>query len=93
MFVTYPQSGNGQRQGMSDHRRNMFLSFHRVVVSGVDPARARGLSLSLSLKPSARETICCFVTMVAFLLAVLEQRDQASGGVSEWCYGLDVACR
>ena len=91
MFVTYPQSGNGQRQVMSDHRRNMFLSFHLVVVSR-DP-RARGLSLSLSLKPSARETICCFVPMVAFLLAVLEQRDQASGGSSEWCYGLDVVCR
>ena len=44
MFVTYPQSGNGQRRVMSDHRRNMFLSFHLVVVSR-DP-RARGLSLS-----------------------------------------------
>ena len=51
MFVTYPQSGNGQRQGMSDHCRNMFLSFHLVVVSR-DP-RARGLSLYL--KPSASE--------------------------------------
>ena len=60
-----------------------------VIVSR-DP-RAR-VSLSL-LKPSARETICCFVPMVAFLLAVLEQRDQASGGSSEWCYGLDVVCR
>ena len=27
MFVTYPQSGNGQRQVMSDHRRNMFRRF------------------------------------------------------------------
>jgi hypothetical protein len=56
MFVTYPQSGNGQRQVMSDHCRNMFLSFHLVVVSR--DARAR-VSLSLSLKPSAREAKCC----------------------------------
>ena len=55
MFVTYPQSGNGQRQVMSDHRRNMFLSFHLVVVSR-DP-RARGLSLSLSSHRLAKQSV------------------------------------
>ena len=64
----------------------------RFILLSFRETRAREVSLSL-LKPSARETICCFVPMVAFLLAVLEQRDQASGGSSEWCYGLDVACR
>ena len=64
----------------------------RFILLSFRETRAREVSLSL-LKPSARETICCFVPMVAFLLAVLEQRDQASGGSSEWCYGLDVVCR
>ena len=43
------------------------------------PARAR--SLSLSLKPSARETICCFVPMVAFLLppSLLEGKGMICG--------------
>ena len=54
MFVTYPQSGNGQRQVMSDHRRNMFLSFHLVVVSR-DP-RAR-VSLSLSQAIGSRNNM------------------------------------
>ena len=31
------------------------------------------------------------VPMVAFLLAALEQREQATGGSSEWCCGSDVA--
>jgi hypothetical protein len=48
MFVTYPQSGNGQRQVMSDHRRNMFLSFHLVVVSR-DPRVRVSLSLSQAI--------------------------------------------
>ena len=48
MFVTYPQSGNGQRQVMSDHCRNMFLSFHLVVVSR-DPRGERSLSLSQAI--------------------------------------------
>jgi hypothetical protein len=68
MFVTYPQSGNGQRQVMSDHCRNMFLSFHLVVVSR--DARAR-VSLSLSLKPSAREAKCCsFRWLLSFFSAL-----------------------
>ena len=48
MFVTYPQSGNGQRQVMSDHCRNMFLSFHLVVVSR-DPRVRVSLSLSQAI--------------------------------------------
>jgi len=54
MFVTYPQSGNGQRQVMSDHCRNMFLSFHLVVVSR--DARAR-VSLSLSSHRLAKQNV------------------------------------
>ena len=64
MFVTYPQSGNGQRQVMSDHRRNMFLSFHLVVVSR-DP-RARGLSLSLSSHRLAKQYVASFRWLLSF---------------------------
>ena len=59
------------------------LSKHVPVVSSCcrfeRPARAR--SLSLFLKPSARETICCFVPMVAFLLppSLLEGKGMICG--------------
>ena len=67
MFVTYPQSGNGQRQVMSDHRRNMFLSFHLVVVSR-DP-RVR-VSLSLSQAIGSRNNLGWLGVILVALLGV-----------------------
>ena len=67
MFVTYPQSGNGQRQVMSDHCRNMFLSFHLVVVSR-DP---RGeVSLSFSSHRLAKQNVASFRWLLSFFTAL-----------------------
>ena len=99
-----PGGRRPQRAECSLHTRSLATANVRSCPTTVETCSCRFIllsfretraceSLSLFLKPSARETICCFVPMVAFLLAVLEQRDQASGGSSEWCYGLDVVCR
>ena len=64
MFVTHPQSGNGQRRVMSDHCRNMFLSFHLVVVSRDPPARA--VSLSFSSHRLAKQYVASFRWLLSF---------------------------
>ena len=52
----------------------------RFILLSFRETRAREVSLSL-LKPSARETICCFVPMVAFLLppSLLEGKGMICG--------------
>ena len=69
MFVTYAQSGNGQNvRSCPTAVETCSLSFHLVVVSR--DARAR-VSLSLSLKPSAREAKCCsFRWLLSFFSAL-----------------------
>ena len=85
MFVTYPQSGNGQRQVMSDHRRNMFRSFHLVVVSRDSRAQ---VFLSLSLKPSAREAKCC---SSRWLLSFFSANGRGQRGLRWWLLVMDQA--